>query len=162
MTSLAEVTMKKKELQPRVQVYHPYKLVTFVLTKSKCLLTFKTDKHVKRAPAELRSINSQQYCMHYKGVHLLLVQHGIACLPPFKRSLRMRSNVTSVGGTPRWEVGDGSEAQLCTLRERENSLSGQIFKGQVLHRAVLPPQFRFVPHWNRNLSWNKRTPLLNP
>lgn len=140
MTSLAEVAIKKKELQPRVQVYHPsYKLVTFVSTKSKCLLTLKRVNHVKRAAAELRSINSQQYCMHYKGVHLLLVQHGIACLPPFKRSLRMRSNVTSVGGTPRWEAGDGSQAQVCTLRERENSLSGQIFKGQVVHRAVLPP-----------------------
>lgn len=151
------------ELQRRHKIYHrSYKSVTFVLTKSKCLLTLERVNHVKRAPAELPSINSQQYCMHYKGVHLLLVQHGIACLPPFKRSLRMRSNVTSVGGTPRWEAGDGSEAQLCTLRERENSLSGQIFKGQVVYPAFLPPQFRFVLHRNRNLSWNKKTPLLNP
>lgn len=65
-------------LQQRVKIYNnSHKLATFVLTlgmlKIKVSLKFKKSQHVNCAPAELRFINSRQYCMHYKGFHLLLV-----------------------------------------------------------------------------------------
>lgn len=89
---------KLNELQHRVKIYHhPYKLVTLVLTlvilKIKVCLKFRV-KHVNCAPAELRFINSQQYCMHYKGVRLLLV----LCSTGSRACLLLRG-ATEGGGT---------------------------------------------------------------